>query len=396
MSRNAIVVGGGIGGLAAARALLLSGWEVTVLEQAPGFEAVGAGLALEPNGVRALDWLGLGDELRARGMAQGAAGLRTASGRWLLRTRFEELERRFGLPTFALHRADLHQMLTASLEGARLRTGHEVQSVTWDADQATVTYQTTGGSGEESADLVVAADGVHSRLRSELFSDHPGVSYAGYITWRGVVPASAAGGIEAEAFVTETWGRGKRFGVVPLADGQVYWFAGASLPEGTHVDDTVADVAARHRGWHAPIPQLLDLTPPQSLLRHDIYHLDVPLTHYVQGRVALLGDAAHAMTPDLGQGACQALEDAVTLATALDGADHGEIPAGLLTYDEARRPRTQGLVRASAQAGRVAQWHHPVLAGLRNLAVWLAPTSLFFRVSAGTLGWTPPRALTTR
>ncbi|MER5426240.1 FAD-dependent monooxygenase [Streptosporangium roseum] len=148
-----IVVGGGIGGLAAAVGLHRVGCRVTVLERASAFRRVGAGLTLAPNAVRALDALGLGEQLRARGMAQGAAGLRTWTGRWLMRTRVEELEQRFGVPTFALHRADLHDMLIGSLSGGDVRTGHTVTGL----DGGRVLYNGPGGPGELNADLVIAS-----------------------------------------------------------------------------------------------------------------------------------------------------------------------------------------------------------------------------------------------
>ena len=155
-------------------------------------------------------------------MVHGTAALRSSSGRWLMRARAEELEERSGVPTFALHRADLHRMLADAAGGASLRTTHQVTSVELGHDQATVTYHGPGGPGTGSADLVVAADGIHSRLRSVLFPTHPGPAYAGYITWRGLVPAEAAPPLGPAAAVTETWGRGRRFGIVPLAGGQVY------------------------------------------------------------------------------------------------------------------------------------------------------------------------------
>jgi 2-polyprenyl-6-methoxyphenol hydroxylase-like FAD-dependent oxidoreductase len=388
MGRTAVVVGGGVGGLAATRALLEPGWDVTVLEQAPTFEPVGAGLAVAPNAVRALDWLGLGDELRARGIAQGAAGIRDASGRWLMRTDITELERRFGVPGFALRRADLHHMLVDAIGQADERPGHHVSSVSQADGQATVTFEGPSGQGSVSADLVVGADGINSRVREDLFPAHPGPSYAGYITWRGLVPADAAQDIELEARLTETWGRGERFGIAPLADGQVYWFATASVPEASHTDDSLADVAARYRTWHHPIPQLLDATPPQALLAHDIHHLDQPLERYVDGRIVLLGDAAHAMTPDLGQGACQALEDAVTLGHAIGTTT--DLGAALASYDRDRRPRTQELVRLSARIGRIAQWRNPLLTTVRHLVARAIPASLYLRASTDTFAWTPP------
>jgi 2-polyprenyl-6-methoxyphenol hydroxylase-like FAD-dependent oxidoreductase len=263
-----------------------------------------------------------------------------------------------------------------------------VTSVQQGQDQAAVTYQGPDGPGTASADLVVAADGIHSQLRAALFPQHPGPTYAGYITWRGLVPAQATPPLGPAAAVTETWGRSKRFGIVPLADGQVYWYATASLPEGAHADDDLADLAARYRGWHAPIPELLEATPPRSLLRHDIYHLRTPLPRYTAGRVALLGDAAHALIPDLGQGACLALEDAVTLAAAMTR--DADVPAALAAYDQARRSRTQRLVRASAQVGRIAQWQGPLATTLRDALARLTPARVYLRASAETLSWTPP------
>lgn len=190
--QTAIVIGGGIGGLAAAAGLTRAGWRVTVFEQAPRFAPVGAGISLAPNAVRALDWLGVGQALRQHSAATGAAGIRTASGRWLMRTDVDELTSRFGVSAYVLHRADLHQMLIDAAAGADLCTGHRVTGVDSGADGVAVGYDTRAGSGTRRADLVVAADGVYSGIREAFFPDHPGAQYAGYLTWRGIVPADAA------------------------------------------------------------------------------------------------------------------------------------------------------------------------------------------------------------
>lgn len=390
--RKAAVIGGGIGGLAAACGLIQAGWEVRVFEQAPELHPLGAGITLAPNAVRALDALGLGSALRNRAMAQGAAGIRASSGRWIVRSRLDVLEAKFGIPAFALHRADLHQLLTDSVHEADLRTGHRVLDIAQRADgRATVRYERPDGrsmtTAELTADLVVAADGLHSAIRTALFPGHPGPAYAGYIAWRGIVPAERAVAVRPAA-VTETWGRGRRFGIVPLADGRVYWFATASFPEGAHIDDELADLETRYRGWHRPIPELLAATPPDALMRHDIYYLRQPLPSYVVGRSVLLGDAAHAITPDLGQGACLALEDAATLAGFARDPD---IDTALQSYDQARRPRTQRLVRESARIGRVAEWRHPAAVALRNTLASLIPARQYLRSSADIYAWTPPR-----
>ncbi|WP_395107608.1 FAD-dependent monooxygenase [Actinomadura sp. SCN-SB] len=387
------MAGGGIGGLAAALGLTRSGWRVTLMEQAPRFEPAGAGLSLAPNAVRALDWLGLGDVLRSQGMIHGAAGIRGTSGRWLMRTRIEELEERFGAPAIAIHRADLHDLLVAADDAAALRLGHQVTSVRTDRDSANVTYRGPEGIGSDTADVVVAADGLHSQARSVLFPEHPGPAYAGYITWRGVVPSQTLPTVRPAAAVTETWGRGHRFGIVPLVDDQIYWFATASLPEGSHTEDDLNDLAVRYAGWHDPIPAVLDATPPEALLRHDICHLETPLPRYASGRIALVGDAAHAMTPDLGEGAGLAIEDAVTLSAALARATSpAEVTAALAAYDRARRPRTQKLVRISARYGRIAQWRNPLAVAVRDTLATLVPPSGYLRATTEALSWEPPRS----
>lgn len=409
---KAIIVGAGIGGLAVARGLLARGWDVVVYEHAEAFRPVGAGITLAPNAVRALDWLGVGDELRERSSAHGALGIRTPSGRWLLRTPVEALEARFGVPSFALHRATLHEILARGIPEATIRTGHRVTAVR-DGARPTVVFDGPDGPGEDEADLVVAADGIDSRVRAALFPDHPAPAYAGYIAWRGVVAAEDAPEGSRDFGATETWGRGMRFGVVPLGDGQVYWFAVLTAPAGLHREDTLDDLLALYRDWHDPIPALLRATRPESLLLHDIRHLATPLPTFYRGRVVLLGDAAHAMTPDLGQGGCQALEDAVELCAVLGrvgdvasrpaGSPNApeqpalpgalpDIPTALAAYDRARLARTRQIMRASARMGRMAQARNPVAVAARNALMALVPASAMLRGSAGVLGWTPPEA----
>ncbi|MFD6161939.1 FAD-dependent monooxygenase [Nocardia sp. NPDC060256] len=390
---TAIVIGGGIGGLSAALGLERAGWRVTVLERAAEFRPVGAGLMLAPNAVRALNWLGLAEELRSLDTAQGATGIRTASGRWLLRGDVTEIVRRFGVPGYMLHRADAHTLLIGALRQTNLCTGHQVTEV--DPDLGTVTFQRPNDeTATLSAELVVAADGVHSPIRAQLFPGHPGPAYAGYLTWRGVVPAEAAADIEVGRSLVESWGRGQRFGIMPLTDGRVYWYATLSAPPNSHAHANIDTIARLFRDWHDPIPRLIAATPLNSLLRHDIYSLETPLPTYVSGRVILLGDAAHAITPDLGQGAAQALEDAATLnALATTESTVESVIAG---YDLARRGRTQQLAKASASAGRVAQWRNPLKVALRNSLVWLTPRSRYLDSLTGTFSWTPETSSTAR
>lgn len=290
---KAIVVGAGIGGLTAARALQSIGWRVALYEQAPLIGPVGAGLAIAPNAVKALDHLGLGAALRERGLRQDGLEIRLRGGRRVARIPAAGIERRYGAPFYALHRAEMHRLLMTGLDPSVLHTGRRATDVTTAADTATVTFDTAHGLVTETADLVVAADGVGSGLRAALLPDYPGADYAGYTVWRGIVPAERAAPLGMAPILTETWGRGARFGVAAINDGQVYWFAAEGMPEHATPERDLDKVAGRFRDWHEPIPELLAATPEDALLRHDVYYLHARLPTFVRGRVALLGDAAH-------------------------------------------------------------------------------------------------------
>jgi len=375
--RHALVVGGGIGGVTAAIALGRVGWQVSVLERAASISDVGSGITLFPNAVRALDALGAGDAIRAAGAPPPAAGMQRPDGTVVVDV--SEVPSVGGI--VALHRADLHRTLRSFLADGVLRTGVEVTSVATEAGTATVT---TADGGTLTADLVVAADGLRSTARAALWPEHAGPRYAGYTSWRAVT----AEPVENVEYGGETWGRGLRFGILPLRDGRVYWFAVANAPAGAEAPDPHAEVVARFGGWHDPIPRLLAATPPGDVLHLDIHDLYLPLPPFARGRVALLGDAAHAMTPDVGQGACQAIEDAVTLASALAG--EPDVPRALAAYDAQRRPRTESVVKAARRTGRLAQADGAVVVALRGLLMRVVPPSASLRMVERITAWTPP------
>jgi len=213
---------------------------------------------------------------------------------------------------------------------------------------------------EERGDFLVGADGLHSRVRAQLFGQRV-PRYAGYTAWRGV--AEAGEGRFPEGVALNLWGRGSEFGLVGIGRGRYYWFATKNAPEGE-----AESAAGRKRevlellaDWYKPAREAVEATAESKILRNDIYDRD-PLPSWGEGRVTLLGDAAHPMTPNLGQGACQAIEDAVVLARCLGG----EIPASLRRYEERRIGRTAAVVRGSRLSGRVAQLDNPLLCRLRN------------------------------
>ncbi|MFI7059469.1 FAD-dependent monooxygenase [Kribbella sp. NPDC050124] len=341
---TAIVVGAGIGGVTAAVALQRCGWQVTVLERAPELGEVGAGISVWPSAVAVLEELGVKGVEKAA-VESNPAGMRKPGGQWVV----EAADLGVEIPVM-IHRAQLHELITDQFgPGITVRTGYTVTKLTQDATGVTI-------NDELQADLVVAADGIRSIVRRALYPEFKGPQYSGYTAYRGIadVRLDDGGG--------ETWGRGQRFGFARLIDGRIYWYATANQPAGQGGDH--ATVTADFAGWHDPIPAILAGTPPESVLQNDIYDLSTPLVPFVRGRVVLLGDAAHAMTPNLGRGACSAIEDAGALARHL--AEPGDLSTALQAYDRDRRPATTKLIKRSRGVGRVGQVENRVVCAIRD------------------------------
>ncbi|MEU8971219.1 FAD-dependent monooxygenase [Streptomyces monashensis] len=382
MGNTAVVVGGGIGGLAAAIGLYRIGWGVTVVERASIREDAGAGISLAANGLRALDELGVGEAVREASRGQYSGGTRTPRGGRLARLDGSALEKAVGAPIMGIPRSALHRILRGSLPAESLVIGSEVARV---EQTGPGTVQVDCGARVLNADLVVAADGIGSRVRGRLFPDHPGPVHSGSTVLRAITEHA----VDLRTDFELTWGRGAEFGHIAFLDGRAEWHAVLSRPAGTRFADPLAEMRRRFHTWHDPIPALLDATRPAAVLHHDVNELRTPLPAYAVGRIALLGDAAHAMTPNLGQGACQALEDAVTLTAALGTGS--SVETALARYDAERRPRSQAVARAARQAGRMGQQlSHPLAVTLRNTAMRLTPSRVATRMILRHHAWVPP------
>jgi 2-polyprenyl-6-methoxyphenol hydroxylase-like FAD-dependent oxidoreductase len=259
----------------------------------------------------------------------------------------------------AIHRAALQRVLLDAAGADVVHLGAECKSLT--QDETGVTAWFADGRAARG-DFLVGADGLHSTVRASIYRPEP-PRYAGYTAWRGIANITHPQIEPDTAF--EAWGRGVRFGMVPVAAGRVYWFATRNAPQGQIdlAEGRKARLMALFKDWHSPIPEILQATDEAAILHNDILDRE-PLKRWTEGRVTLLGDAAHPMTPNLGQGACQAIEDAVMLAQRLK--EREDVEEALLSYEMRRIQRANFVVRQSWQIGRVAQWSNPVAVAVRD------------------------------
>jgi 2-polyprenyl-6-methoxyphenol hydroxylase-like FAD-dependent oxidoreductase len=366
-----MVAGAGIGGLSAAIALRRAGFEVTVFERAAELREVGAGLLLAANAQKALAKLGLAETVARLGTPASAGEIRSWRGEELARIPASELERRVGAPSAAVHRADLQALLVREVGEGTLRLGAEVTG--FEHHEGSVRVFLAGG-GEDRGDILVGADGLRSKTRSALFGPEK-PRYAGYTAWRAVVEPKEELLPWGRGF--ESWGRGARFGCAHIGEGRVYWFATANAPEGAKDGQPGSPAGPKatllrlFKGWHRPVGQLIAATEEDGILRTDIYDREPLGERWGEGTVTLLGDAAHPMTPNLGQGACQAVEDAVVLARCLR--EGGATADSLRRYERLRSGRVAMVVRRSRRVGMVGQVENPVLCRLRDRALSMIP-----------------------
>ncbi|MDX2077738.1 MAG: FAD-dependent monooxygenase [bacterium] len=377
-SIKAIIIGGGIGGLSAAFALVQAGIQVALYERATELKPVGAGISLWANAIKALDQLGVGERLRELGMMEGSGGFHIPSGKTLLATDIQAMQKRFGAPTIVIHRADLITILQEQVKGQiflnKTFSGYQEH-------EKGITAQFADGTTAD-ADMLICADGIHSVLRKSWFPQSLPV-YSGYTAWRGVAPFDHA---RVGGHWGETLGRGIRFGIAPLPNGQIYWFATQNAPANALKNEKnhQAYLLNLFGGWYDPIPSLIQATPNDAILNNDIYDIN-PITEWVRGNMALLGDSAHAMTPNMGQGGCMAIEDAVVLGKCL-GADKN-IGQALLEYQKLRVPRANKVQGMSRLLGKVLSNPNRVVYRARNLAFGLMPASVQMRNLGSIVGF---------
>jgi FAD-dependent urate hydroxylase len=350
---DVVVVGAGIGGLTTAIALQRTGQRVRVLDQVRELRPTGAGISLWSNGVKALDALGLGPAVAAVGGHMRRMGYRDARGQTLCEFSLDPLVQRVGEYPYPVRRSDLQALLLAALGDGVVRTGQRCVGVADLGDQVEVALE----SGERLvADLVIAADGTHSRLREHVVGQATAPTYLGYHNWNGLVPDDLALGDEPTSWMMHV-GDGRRVSTMPVRDGQ-YFFFDVPLEDPTPTDRPPREALLAHfAGWDPLVQRLIEGLDPDGVA-NVIIHSHEPLGCFARGRVALLGDSAHTMAPDLGQGGCLAMEDALVLANFLSTTSLG-VGDALARYSAERVPRAADILRRATDRARVSHGFDP-------------------------------------
>ncbi len=366
------IVGAGIGGLTAGVALKKQGHGVDIFERTPSFKNVGSGIIVAANAMTVFDSLGLSDEIRKIGQPLRYACLGLKNGKILSTIDVEKASQTLSGTSVGIHRAVLHDILAQEVGLDSIHCDHELASLEQDAHAVTLTFE---NGQRANADMIVGADGLNSTSRELLFDDSV-LRSADQTCWRGVLDRSDlehSDAIDVDA-ACERLGAGARFGVVPINGGQIYWYATLS---GDQIDFTLDDISAFKKkfvaSWCAPVVDLLNATKDDCINVATLADR-APATRWHKGRVVLLGDAIHPTTPNLGQGACMAIESAWALAFCLK--QYASLETAFAQYQELRAPRTRMITERSFKVGRLFQAPSRMVSIPRNIVLNNTPAFL--------------------
>ena len=364
--KNIGIVGGGIGGIATAVALHRIGAQVSVYERATELREVGAGMMLWPNATRVLRELGLLEQVLARSGRNTHFLVRKSTGKILMSIALGQFE----VPAVCMRRADLLSILLSALPPECLHLGSEFEGL----KQLTGKVRLSFKDGHEiEHDAVIGADGIRSRIRAQLFGDSAPI-YRGYTVWRGL--AEYDGNAINSGFNSESWGKGMRFGILNTGHRRFTWYATANVSP-DHLDSAGGrkrELQQLFAGWHEPVADFLEATPETEILKNGARDC-APLKQWGKGLVTLLGDAAHPCTPNLGQGGCMALEDALVLAKSVDS--ESSLQTALRRYESRRINRTRHIQKRSLLMGYIGQWQNPIFVTGRHIVTRMLPARIF-------------------
>lgn len=368
---KAIIIGAGIGGLTTAIALQRQGIEFEIYEAAPELKPVGAGIVMASNAMQVFQQLCIEKKIAEAGLE-----LHKAFGvdeKFKLISGLDvkgKVAPRYGIGSFAIHRGRLQQVLLSEINDAKVYLNKRLERVEQTNSKVTVVFQ-DGTSAE--ADIVIGADGIKSAVRKSIFGDLP-LRYSGQTCWRGMAKFTLPDDKKGNSY--EMWGpqKGLRFGFVPTGDNEVYFFTTYFTQAAGHDSGSVKQTLLNLYAPFGELPrQIMEATPEENIIRSDIHDLK-PIAQWWKDRVVLLGDAAHATTPNLGQGGCQAVEDALVIAKCLKENSNHE--SAFAQYQFKRFVKANYVVNTSWQFGKITNLGNPLSRWLRNSAMRMIPESM--------------------
>lgn len=360
------IIGAGIGGLTTAIALQQLDIDVTVYESAQQIKPLGAGIGLATNAIKALEKLGIAQKVIAKGNKVVSLQVLDEEGRIIRDHNTTLLPAAERGENLVIHRADLHEVLLQQIDSKSLVLGKRCIHIVQKDREASIYF---ADQTRAEADLVIAADGIHSAIRQQLLPESR-PRFAGYTCWRAVIDNPS---VAINTMVSaETWSRYGRMGISPLPNNKIYWYACIkTTPQNQEMRRmTPTKLAARFANLPAHLAEVLSATASEQLIWNDIHDIK-PLKHFAYGNILLLGDAAHATTPNMGQGACLAIEDALVLQQCLQKSP--DLQQAMAIYQKRRIARTKKVMRLSRLLGWVAHWQQPVWCRIRNFSFRMMP-----------------------
>lgn len=359
------IIGAGIGGLTTAIALEQKGIKTRIYERAEQIKEVGAGIILANNAMQVYEKLGLRKIIEKNGNPISSMNITKSNLKPLSKIDLSYFERKYNTKNIAIHRGKLQQILIDKLKSTEINLNHKLTSIT----KSEIGYELNFENGNQiHSSIVLGADGLNSIVRKNIFQNNS-VRNANQICWRGVTEYELP--LKFKNELNEAWGKSERFGFVQIAENKVYWYALKSLKKSKN-EFSINDLHQYFSSYNSIIKDIIYSTRKEQINTAEILDLK-PTNTWFKENICLIGDSAHATTPNMGQGACQAIEDAYVLSECLE---KYEIHKAFTEYQNLRLPKAHQVVRASWIVGKMAHLSNPILIGLRNQMLRLTPSSV--------------------
>jgi len=355
------IIGAGIGGLTTAIALIQKGFEVEIFENAPAFKKAGSGINLAINAMQVYKRLGLYEEIFRKGNYTNKMCARKSNLDVLTVANLKSFEQQYGVKTVAIHRAVLHNILLKHIGNTKIHLNKKLKKLEQKNDKVQLYFD--DGSTHQ-AEIVIGADGLHSKVRQSLFANSE-IRDAEQICWRGISKAKIDGEFREE--LNELWGKGSRFGFVRISEDEIYWFGLINKKKQHDMNVNIQDIFS---SYHSTVHKIILKTPKEDIICNEIWDLK-PLDKWYDKNVCLIGDAAHATTPNMGQGACQAVESALAFSLCLS--EEEDLEKAFAKYQKKRIAKANSITKMSWAMGKIAQTNNPVLALMRNIFAKATP-----------------------